>query len=937
MQFLVKNFPFFAMLLTAMFGCQMLRAQVGSDVTYRFESDTLFITPGQSFSNKLLLENKLNETVTLQVSAGNTKTLAGLISIPAELTLKAREKKVFPLKYIADRKTIIRQIQAFNLSLNGPANIRVSAQQTFYTKLRDQPVLSISSDQTEYYLDQNTNETRVLLSARNHGLVPITFRLLLSEVPEGLDFSGEMGTLTIQPGAQQVIPFVARNRSSRQIADYAVTIQAVDPANRQLAMNRIRIMNLSHVRRFGAGNPNTAISPNNTFALRYVDMNQNSSFYQMQASGQLNIADERKLEYRLNIDHYRDIDATSLYDTYLEYQEKGWGIRIGNVYDNFDYAINGRGLKANLKFNNGNVAEVFGVQNNFLLYSRGINTIPGANIAGANYIFMEDKENVGQISYLHSSQKFYGLLSDQLSGKTRLRLNEQHEFNLEAGYSQEKSRSSTAKQGLSSGLNYNFNHGNFNISSINYYSTPYYTGLRRGLLQSDTRIMRMSDNGAYLSAKISLLKNRPQYQLERGGFTFRSNKSVIDIYELGYGFRKGNFNMDIRPYFMRQKLQNNIQISQFPNGVEWNSSAARIQFNANLSHRLHSLSFYSDYGYTFRNTSNRPNAPYHSFKVNANYSNRLFGVSSYLQLNPYYLSDALSTTSQSNYKLYSIGPNTKITAFRNQLNLQLSAMYNYYGFSQSENYTITGNMQWRVKGNWFLTTDVFYTFMKMQPLLLQSDMQMDPISFSNRQIRLGLQKQFNVLKASEGKKLQLRYFMDENNNGIQDNNERDAAGITIRLNTEAAVTNKQGMVRFYNLENTSYTLFTLNNTGWGMVEPLLVVMNKNKSVSLPLVRTLPLTGQLILSGRSYADTAPIISGITVFAKDASGKKYKALTDAEGRYAMQLPPNSYTVYIETAGMPFSIDNASNKVLLDKEGLELNFNYTDQRRKVELKRF
>ncbi|MEJ2884485.1 hypothetical protein WAE59_24130 [Pedobacter sp. GR22-6] len=916
---------------------QNLRAQEGMDVIFGFESDTVFINSGQSFSNKLLLENRLDRAVTLKVSGGNTKTQDGLISIPPEITLAAKEKKAFPVKYMADRKTILQQVQAFSLAISGSAGIRMASPKSFYTKLRDQLLFSMSSDQTEYYLDQNTNETRILLRARNLGLVAINFRVLLSEVPEGLEFTGEMGMLSLQPGAQQVIPFVVRNRASRQVADYVVTIQAVDPTNRQLSLSRIRIMSLSHVRRFGAGNPTGEGSPNNTFALRYVDMNQNSSFYQLQASGQLNLEGERKLEYRFNLDHYQDIAATSLYDTYLDYQEKDWGIKLGNVYDNFDYAINGRGLKANFRFRNGNVAEVFGVQNNFLLYSRGINTISGANIAGANYKFVDNQEDIGQISYLHSSQKFYGLLSDQLSGKTRLRLNELHEFNFEAGYSQEKSRSSTAKQGLSAGLNYNFNKGNFNISSINYYSTPYYTGLRRGLLQSDTRIMRMAGNGSHISARVSLLKNRPEYQLERGGLVFRSNKSVIDIYELGYGFRKGIVSLDFRPYFMKQNLENNIQMNQFPNGVEWNSSAARIQFNANLNHRQHSLSFYSDYGYVFQNTANRPNHPFHSFKLNANYSNPIFGLSSYLQLNPYYLSDALSTNERSNYQLYSIGPNTKITAFKNQLNAQLSAMYNYYGFSQSKNYTLTANMQWRIKGNWFLTTDVFYTLMKMQPVMLQPDARMDPINFSNRQIRLGLQKQFKALGASEGKKLQLRYFLDANNNGIKDENELDAAGVTIRLNNEAAVTNKQGMVRFYNLEAASYNLYTLNNTGWGMLEPVQVVMTKNKSVSLPLVKTLPLTGQLILSGRSYADTAPTLSGIMVFAKDASGKKYKTLTDAEGRYAMQLPPNDYTVYIETSGMPFAIKNVNNKISLNKEGLELNFDYRDERRKVELKRF
>jgi hypothetical protein len=110
-------------------------------------------------------------------------------------------------------------------------------------------------------------------------------------------------------------------------------------------------------------------------------------------------------------------------------------------------------------------------------------------------------------------------------------------------------------------------------------------------------------------------------------------------------------------------------------------------------------------------------------------------------------------------------------------------------------------------------------------------------------------------------------------------------------------------------------------------------------MEIPLVKTIVLRGEMQVIEKNYQSTSPILSGIRVNAKDAGGKTYKTLTDAAGNYSFYLPAGTYTVFVETEGMSFSIGNPENKVELssDKPDNQLNFEIKDERRKVGVKRF
>ncbi|HEY0175242.1 MAG TPA: carboxypeptidase-like regulatory domain-containing protein, partial [Pedobacter sp.] len=117
-----------------------------------------------------------------------------------------------------------------------------------------------------------------------------------------------------------------------------------------------------------------------------------------------------------------------------------------------------------------------------------------------------------------------------------------------------------------------------------------------------------------------------------------------------------------------------------------------------------------------------------------------------------------------------------------------------------------------------------------------------------------------------------------------------------------------------------------------------VFLDKNKKIEVPLVKTQALRGCIKPIASKYLNAQPVLAGIRVSAIDAGGRKHETLTDDRGTFCFYLPRNNYTVYIETEGMPFSIENGKEEVsLLGEPVALLTFLYRDEHRKVEVTRF
>lgn len=912
-------------------------AQPNTGVSYRFEKDTVIVTGGQTFTNKLIVENLSGEAVQISAHADDTKTLSGIISLPQIIKLAAGEKHSYPLKFIADRNTIIQGFQTFSVQLRADnAAINVQREASFFTNLEDSGGLQIFTEQDEYFLDQSTNRSEINVRLINTGLVPISFHLKLTGSPAGLEFTGEKLLITIPPGAQVLSPFTARNLIGIDRADFNVSISAVHESGTELSAKRIRVMSLTSERRFGMGSVSLNQTENNAVAMRYLSMSQNASIYQLQGSGNLQLGKDQTLDYRLNLDHYSQLGVLNLYDTYLDFKQRSWGIKLGNIYENLDYVLAGRGIKASYMISEKKSINVFALQNNYLLLSGYNDQVAGANIIGANYDFKTSGEKSGHLSVLHADNRATGIMSGQLNGKSAFSLRDKQGLELEGGLSRE-STVTGGKNAVAGGLIYSLSSDHYQFNSNNYYSTPYYTGIRRGLFQSDSHLIRSFKSFGNLSARVSLLHSSPEYQQGEGYFRLR-NKNSIHIYELGYGKAMGKINFQLSPYLMFQQLQGEGLTVPINQSYKWWSRSIRTVANLNFYNTIHSFSVNTDYGYTYLNRAASTSRPFHSLRLNASYNLAFAGLTAFLQFNPYYLSDNFNALTTARYRQYSFGPNMRFNAFKDKLNVQATATYNYYG--SSESYAVSSNIRWALGGKWVFTADVQWSFLQSKSLLnIDSRQPLSQNSFNNRQVRLGIEKQFNAFQSSPGRKLELSYYGDQNNNGVRDIGERYVDGLIVKINGETAITDKKGRVTFKNVQPGEYGVQVMNSKGWAARDAMNILVSTNKDMEVPLVKTAVLRGKIEVQQNRYQNGGAELSGIAVLASDQMGNTFKTLTNEEGSYNFYLRPGLYRIFIETLGMSFSIANPSRELNLTegKAVNDLNFQYVDEQRKVEVTRF
>lgn len=921
------------------------KSQQQYDIAYHFERDTIQINAAQTFSNKLIISNHTDRTIELKSSANSTLMLQGLIKLPQSFTLDAKETRSFPLKYMADRRTIAKAIQTFTIGLeSNDQTVKIQPPESFTTRLSEEQKLLLQTEVPEYYLEQSTGQVQFRIRAVNIGLVSLTIQVRFPNLPDELEIRGEMLPVTLPAGGQSLLLFTAALRSKKTAMDVDLTLQAVEASGKVVANNRVRLMTVGSVKHFGANLDLQNLPYNNRIALSYLNMGQDMSIYQVQAFGEMDLAKGRKLSYRLNTDYYQKQKALNMYDTYIDYQAKEWGVKVGNIYENMDQPLNGRGIKASYKFNEERSISLYTVENTYMLINQMNSLLNRGKIIGAKYAFKSNLHQENSLSYLHTKNDYRTVNSDLISGKGVMKLGAGQQLWVEGGYSVERLQEGGAKMALAAGFSYNYADEDYQISSINYYSTPYYVGLRRGLLQSDTRISKMLKNNKSLSVRASYMDNDPKYLPGDRDYYF-NNANRIQIYEFGYHTGKEKLQLDLRPYFMGQRGTYQSWLGSDEPQVNWKSSSIRMIGDLNFFTAAHRFSIQTDYGYTYRNTSNKPIAPFHSLRITGNYNNHWFGFNTFIQVNPYYLSDLLASSGSGKYRIYSFGPNAQLNLVDNRLQVQMATMYSYYGFSRSNNFSVTGNARWQMKNGWNLTADLYYTLIRGSLFFgVVTDPQLNQnmphgYSFNNRQLRVGIEKSFGRRGGRRGHKLQLLFFEDRNSNGIRDGDESEARSVLVKIGKDAAVTDDKGRVKFVDMDPGPYNIHVENNRGWVSRGTISVVLTKSQSLEIPLIITRALKGHIKSVTNKYLETGSQLGGIRIVARDVQGKEYSTLTNEDGNYVIYLPIGRYRVAVVTEGMSFSIENPRCEIeVKEGEATEIpDFRYRNERRKVGIKRF
>ncbi|MBZ4189109.1 hypothetical protein [Niabella beijingensis] len=928
------------------FFCSLPAAAQQHTIVYGFRLDTVAIRSGETFSNSLWIQNNSSAAVVLfEVRSPGTKK--ALLHLPDSIFLQPREKRWFPLKYFANRETIQSNIQSFTIQLASRQQaVPVQGSARFLTRLEQVSGIALDTDGPEVYLSQLSRQTKVTVYCYNSGLVTTRFHLELSHIPEGLEFSGNPDELELAPGTrQQVVLLVTNKLRSTVAADFAIMIRALDVSGNQLAVKNLRMLNISDDHRLTLRRNSFSQAPPNTISLRYLTVSPGLSAYQLQGNGSFPLADSQQLRYRINADYLNrpEQKGINLYDTYIDYQSKRWGVRAGTIYDLLDFNLNGRGLRASFKPSAGRSLSIYGVENNYLLYSsHPLLPQNNGNTFALNYTDTRSGARSSSVLLLRSSNNLLQTTTTLLSGNITIPTARKIFLGVEGGYSMLQPGKEQQHPGFAAGIRFLLERGQFNLYSYNYFSSPYYGGLRRGLLQLDNSVSLSLNGKGTVSGALRLLNNNPKLLYYFGNeYLSAASQYGNAVYEIGYAKRLGLWNLTLKPYYFTQTIT-------LQEAVKWRSASVRGKLTGSYSFASHTVFIDADNGYTFQNTSSKPEAPFLSSRINASYKSQVLGFNAMAQFNSYYLTDALALPlERPRYTFISLGPTASLALFRQKVLANTGLMYNYSGYNHSSNYSVNSNIRWRLKNNWALAADVLYG-VNLQPtaynVLQGSGASYDPgdpagrFRYYNRQLRLGIEKSFGQSSDGNNCRLELVYYADLNANGKHDRREPAVSSVLVKVDGITAVTNQKGSVKITGERNKRYTISVISNNNWSLLEPTEITLRKNTRLEIPLVKTELLTGKLVYTAEKYSDTPPVPSGLRVKATSAGGAVFTTLTNEQGLFQLYLPENTYTVTMETAGLHFVLLSENKPVTMQyNHPKTLELNYTYRERKVEVTRF
>ncbi len=900
--------------------CARAAAQEAPAVQLRFVSDTVHAIAGETFSNKVEVRNNSNHTVTLQrtASSGTTKTLIGL---PEQLTLAPYSRQSYPVKYLASAQT--SALSDIEVEYTTKEPVKVAGAAKFYVRQRQTEHISIASPEPIYYLDLRTGQVELQVKCSNLGNTDVQITLQPQSMPAGLSFAPAAQTFSLAPGQEIWMRCFARyTGNSSYIPDFNVNLQVLNGSGQVSAQQMIKVVALSSNKTFAPAYDNGA-TLNHAVQLGTVINNNLPSFYRLRANGSVRINENRStLDYNANLNYYTpsptNLSGVELYDTRLTLNNRNWGAQLGNIYENLDYTLFGRGASLRINTDTGRAVNLYYVQSRYTLYSDVNPPLATPDTWAASYTVNDNPNRQSKWALLYNTNPLTGIQTGLMSGQMRIIMRGQQTLELVAGASIERSNTGNGatQPGAGGGFNYNSRLRKWELALNNYISTGYYSGIRRGVLLLDDRITRHLSSSTQVFARFSTVNSDPRFlnELQTAGRMY--NKLLTA--EAGVNTRiRQHFTLGIRPYFQQQ---NAASITVQAPALMY---AARFAVDGRLIFNRHSFSFTSDQGYLFVNNNNAGWTQQPSHRLTANYNYGSFGFNVFAQTGPYYITEIYPTAGNTTYRYYSMGPSLQTQALKGRLDINLGTQVGYYSYSTGWSYSANGQLQYHAGHGWDASAQVIASQFNQ---------------FSNMQTLLNVTKRFGHKKSSTQKRMKINLFGDANSNGVKDENEKWLQGIIVETGGATAISNTKGELSFKNVPVGNISLQVLPGSLWSHNQPVQVSLHKNTSVTVPLVKSGKITGSIVPAYEKYQQKGFNLEGIRVQVTDEQGHLYSTLSDENGNFVFSLPENKYTVFIDDAGQPFQITNPKQEIKVSQDkSTPMTFTLTDHSRKVDVKKF
>lgn len=908
-----------------------------------------------NIESPLLLERGLN-TISFSIENMEQKDLNGNIKIdlPKGLTLLGANAIQASIPAKSTRYFTFRA-QSNNLNLVSETKINITfkdsdgkqiSQKTVDIKIPVFRKISIN-DQTPLQTFRFVGDSiQIKLNIQNEGTVEENFKIVLSSPNRYGKTVFKEFSMFLSPGTDSLLVYSFMvERYMTNLNQYIVRVTGINDQDVPFGNIQLTFYNRSSSRDFNANDMirnNLWQTTGNSVELRISNIFNQYKNYSIYSAGEYETK-TGAIRYGLNMANWHGLDRVYITNTYLELEHNKHRITTGNLQESLESTFYGRGMKYAFLDTAKGTAFDFGISDNSneLLSSY----LPGTGIPLTAFARL-------RLGELKKDRKFYDgqiILNRNTLDTTGFLLwtnsfdiSPKKEKSSMVGFvgvgsafhlvrNQEKYQQNAIALGWKTNQEWN----KMRILIDYFYSTPYYPGNRRGVMQLQHRISyplgRWQGAVGYNFHAFSP-KNLSYYSSN-----YKNRQQRLEAQFTG-STRKGNAYITLTPSYNTEYASYSLTTLPF----ELNSKSYLLQANGQYysANRKHNINILAEGGYI---TLNNPNKSDNSttgetaLRMDITYGYGQFRFMGGMQKGTFQLyelfNSILFNTTRSTQYSFGVQASGAFLGDKLKWNLNNTGRYSkLWGF----NVLNVASIDYQLKKTTRLSTQGQFTYTK--------GLSNNPYTYNN--VQLIVKQQLppgKIINKKPQGNVKMFIFYDNNYNGIYDQGDAVASNYNLMFGSVSFSTNNKGQAVYKNIPFGDYVIVTPPINNYSAKSKVVTVDSKSVNVEVALQQVSTINGEIILEYNPVFDLTvnTNLRGYRVLAEASDGVIYSAETDENGKFTLQAPPGKYIISLDK-------NSFAENVLSEEKPIEINLQIGDKlktrpfilkakKKNIEIKRF
>lgn len=874
---------------------QQLLAQKNENRLNFFTNDVVDIDDNKVFSVLMKLENTSQDTIKAHLKTQIPSTIKSLSQEDLQIIILPNKKAFIPLKFVLNKTQVAGDVNMNFKIIDDQLGLELAASKTV-VKIASKRSIKIFPVQSNLLYSQEGDSVHYDVKVINGGN-QLENVLITSSYP---DYKGVIVTESkkVKVGAFQEVNVRFSKYISQdmmKIESLTTNVAAYNDEGKFSGNIFYTIYNANSNRKYVDPNYNLYFKSDynsNFIRLNYRDVGTYNQNFNLTSHHEFAVG-ENEFAYNINSTTWAHINQPTLTDTWVAYQRKGRGVRVGTINNNeLDIPINGRGVMFYQNINESDNKIVLGAaESNYnLLEDFELNDLK-KNSKFFGYSKFLVKENELETSALFERNN--NINNVILTGAYKWLTPNKWSHQVKFGYGISNiSHTNITENSFSASANIAGEIGKYSFYSTNYFSSGYYPGTRRGALFLNQRLQRGFKKFSTW-ASFTLTNNNPKpFELVLDNYT-RSNDSRALRGDFGVTFKLNKrVNFTLSPKINIEKSYV-IDFNDFIyKPVDFKSS----YFNGSVSwlsnSRNHQLIFNSYAGfYKLNNLTQSKPVIFGQFLWNY----KQLQINTSFQKGSLMIGEVFSAYNYSNdINRFNLSFSYRESFFNDRLSTNLTGYFNH-DINFGNTLTVGATLDYKVIDNLHVNSNVNLS-------------QYNTKSFTNNQSYIQLAVQYNLpaKQMTNGQKqgnLHVFVYYDYNANGIFDEGDKVSDNRMVKINEANFLTSANGEIFYKKVPYGEYQI-SVPGQKWYAQDYTVYINSKTTSVGIPMQLTGIVRGKVQLQSNSKLEyrVSTNLLGLTIVFVHENGQKVVVKTNDRGEYSSYLPIGNYTFYILESSLP-----------------------------------